>query len=204
MRVSIIVPVLNEAPTMAGFLRSLRHVAPTAEIIVVDGQSADGSAEIAREEADQCVASSPGRARQMNAGAGHAGGDVLWFVHADSTVAPGSIEAITKALTDDRAVGGCSGCASLPRDGSIAFGISSEISWSISLGSLWETGVCSAGGRSSSLGAFRNARLEDAGFYRRLKHHGRVMQLHAGLSGRVRGDTKRWVPSPPCFSMRSS
>jgi glycosyltransferase involved in cell wall biosynthesis len=41
--VSIIVPVLNEAVLIGDFLRHLRLVAPTAEIIIIDGGSCDGT-----------------------------------------------------------------------------------------------------------------------------------------------------------------
>jgi len=44
VRLSVVIPVLNEAPLLAAFLRHLRERAPGVELIVVDGGSRDGSA----------------------------------------------------------------------------------------------------------------------------------------------------------------
>jgi rSAM/selenodomain-associated transferase 2 len=82
MQVSIIVPVLNEAAVLQPLLHMLSN--RVTEVIVVDGGSSDGSVDVARQFADHCFSSSPGRARQMNAGAACASGEWLWFVHADS------------------------------------------------------------------------------------------------------------------------
>jgi rSAM/selenodomain-associated transferase 2 len=107
MRLSIIVPVLNEAATLRKFLQHLREFAPAEEIIVVDGGSEDASCEIARLFADEVAQSARGRTQQMNAGAKLAHGDVFWFVHADSEIAQGSVQTIEKTLADPKIVGGC-------------------------------------------------------------------------------------------------
>jgi rSAM/selenodomain-associated transferase 2 len=98
-RLSIIVPVLDEAPIVA---TALQRLAPDrgagAEIIVVDGGSADGSAALAARGADRVIAAPRGRARQMNAGAAQARGDVLLFLHVDTALPAGALEAIDAAL----------------------------------------------------------------------------------------------------------
>ena len=85
MRLSIIVPVLNES---AGISASLHALAPLrargAEVIVVDGGSVDETAKLAKPLADVVIASARGRATQMNAGAAIARGDVLLFLHSDT------------------------------------------------------------------------------------------------------------------------
>jgi rSAM/selenodomain-associated transferase 2 len=82
---SIIIPVLNEAPNIAAALESLQPLrARGAEVIVIDGGSADGTVALARPLADFVITSARGRARQMNAGAAVARGDVLLFLHADT------------------------------------------------------------------------------------------------------------------------
>ena len=86
MRISIVVPVYNEAPLIRPFLEHLRQQAPGAEIIVADGGSTDGTAELAARSCDQLVQSQRGRARQMNTGAHAAHGEILWFLHADVEV----------------------------------------------------------------------------------------------------------------------
>jgi rSAM/selenodomain-associated transferase 2 len=91
-RISIVIPALNEAAGIAQALRPLQPLrARGHEVIVVDGGSADATVEIARPLADRVIASPPGRARQQNAGAEAATGDVLLFLHAD-TLLPGEAD----------------------------------------------------------------------------------------------------------------
>ena len=106
MQFSIIVPVFNEAPLIRPFLRHLRERAPEAEIIVADGGSSDGTAELARDFCDQLVSSKPNRAVQMNLGVRGASGDVFWFVHADAEVPQKCLNEICRMLNDPTVVGG--------------------------------------------------------------------------------------------------
>ena len=99
LRFSIVMPVLDEAPIVDAALRALAPLrADGAEVIVVDGQSRDGTAAAAAPWADRVVLGPPGRARQMNAGAALAGGEVLVFLHADTALPAGALEAIAAAL----------------------------------------------------------------------------------------------------------
>jgi len=96
---TFVVPVLNEASSISGFIRSLRADCEKAcEIIVVDGGSEDQTAELARQESDLVIVSQRGRATQMNAGARKASGTILCFVHADSRLPPAPDQAIRNAL----------------------------------------------------------------------------------------------------------
>lgn len=99
-------PVLNEAHLIAPFLQNLRANASDAELIVVDGGSEDGTREAAEEFCDQLVISKPGRAGQLNRGAQAAHGEVLWFLHVDSHVPAGCLDAIRGAVSDVRVAGG--------------------------------------------------------------------------------------------------
>jgi rSAM/selenodomain-associated transferase 2 len=84
-RLSIVMPVLNEADNIVGALERLQPLrARGLEVIVVDGGSADGTVQLAAPLADRVLDAPRGRARQMNAGAEHASGDVLLFLHADT------------------------------------------------------------------------------------------------------------------------
>lgn len=107
MQVSIIVPVLNEAPLIRPFLEHLRERAPGAEIIVVDGASTDGTDDLAAGFCDQLVRSGErGRAIQMNVGARAAAGDVFWFLHADAEVPSGCLDEIAHIVHDPTVSGG--------------------------------------------------------------------------------------------------
>jgi rSAM/selenodomain-associated transferase 2 len=105
-QVSIIVPVFNEAPLIRPFLRHLRERAPEAEVVVVDGGSSDDTARFAAGFCDQLVESERGRARQMNAGARAAHGDLLWFLHVDAEVPSGCLGEIANVMADPKLVGG--------------------------------------------------------------------------------------------------
>jgi len=107
MQVSIIVPVLNEAPAIRRFLAHLRERAPGAEIIVVDGASTDGTDRLAQGFCDQIIRSGErSRAKQMNVGAEAAGGDVFWFLHADAEVPLESLNEIDRVMSDPKVCGG--------------------------------------------------------------------------------------------------
>ena len=106
MKLSVIVPMLNEASAIATALDAVRAGAPAAEIIVVDGSSNDGSVEIARSRCDLLIESSRGRARQMNIGAAAASGDAFAFVHADTIMPPRFADDIEGALREPGFVGG--------------------------------------------------------------------------------------------------
>ena len=84
---SIIMPVLNEEAVLADALNSLAEFRRRgAEVIVVDGGSCDRTVDLARTFADQVIIAPRGRAKQMNAGAAVAQGNVLLFLHADTRV----------------------------------------------------------------------------------------------------------------------
>lgn len=105
MRISVIIPVLDEASTIAATLDAVLRLHP-CQIIVVDGGSADDTVKIAGRFPVQVLASDRGRARQMNHGAAHAGGDVLVFLHADSRLPDSAFADIAAALEEPQCVGG--------------------------------------------------------------------------------------------------
>jgi rSAM/selenodomain-associated transferase 2/rSAM/selenodomain-associated transferase 1 len=85
MRLSIIIPTLNEEAAIAQTLAPLQELRTSGhEIVVADGGSDDRTLALAAPLADRLVGAPRGRARQMNAGAAQATGDVLLFLHADS------------------------------------------------------------------------------------------------------------------------
>jgi rSAM/selenodomain-associated transferase 2 len=85
LKISIIVPALNEADGITAMLAELAPLRERGhEVIVVDGGSSDGTAARARRIADRVASAPRGRSRQMNAGAALARGEVLLFLHADT------------------------------------------------------------------------------------------------------------------------
>jgi len=106
-RVAVIVPVLDERaelPALAAELAGLQRA--QAEVVIVDGGSTDGT----RAELDRlglAVVDAPrGRARQMNAGARATSAPILVFLHADTRLPDGALDAIGAAI-DAGAAGGC-------------------------------------------------------------------------------------------------
>ena len=84
-RLSIIVPVLNEAGQIEKHLAALAALRERGhEVIVVDGGSRDNTFELAKASCDRVVTAPRGRAAQMNAGAALASGEVFLFLHADT------------------------------------------------------------------------------------------------------------------------
>jgi rSAM/selenodomain-associated transferase 2 len=99
VRVSIIIPVLNEATGITEFLQSLAaERTSSVELILVDGGSTDHTVALAAPHVDRVVQSAKGRATQMNAGAAVASGSVLLFLHADTQLPPGALEAIDHVI----------------------------------------------------------------------------------------------------------
>ncbi len=109
-RVSVIIPVLNEAAHLPATLASIRRGDPH-EVIVVDGGSADGTPELARTHGAIVLAAPPGRAAQMNRGAASATGERLLFLHADTLLPDGYAAHVRATLAQPGVVAGAFGFA---------------------------------------------------------------------------------------------
>lgn len=100
-RISIVIPVRNEAAIVAASLSALDHWRDKGhEIVVVDGMSTDATATIASPLCDRIIRTDACRATQMNAGAAAASRDILVFLHADSRLPPNA-EAELLRIDDD-------------------------------------------------------------------------------------------------------
>ena len=101
MRISIVIPVLNEEAQIVSCLERLQPMRFLGhEVIVVDGGSTDATRALAAPLCDRLLRSRPGRAAQMNLGARFAGSDVVLFLHADSQLPEDAEQAIAEALAD--------------------------------------------------------------------------------------------------------
>ena len=105
MRLSVIVPTLDEEATIASTLAHARRPGDV-ELVVVDGGSRDETVNVARPLADRVLDAPRGRAVQMNAGAAAARGAVLLFLHADTRLPDDYPALVAEALAPADVVGG--------------------------------------------------------------------------------------------------
>jgi rSAM/selenodomain-associated transferase 2 len=189
-KLSVVVPMLNEAATIASTLDALRRGAPDAEIIVVDGGSTDASVAIVRPLCDTLIDASRGRALQMNAGARASQGDVLVFVHADTIVPSTFATDIASALSDPAVVGGRFDVKL--DDNALPYriiGAMISIRSRISRTGTGDQAIFVRRDVFDRLGGFPELELcEDLEFSRRLKRTGRI----ACLRTRVTTSARRW------------
>lgn len=108
MTVSIIIPALNEAEEIG---RVVTHLCENADerlvnLLVIDAGSTDGTREIAASAgAEVLMAPAKGRSKQMNFGARHSRGEVLYFVHADTLPPTSYLDDITAAIAEGYPIG---------------------------------------------------------------------------------------------------
>jgi rSAM/selenodomain-associated transferase 2 len=104
-KISIIIPVLNEAENIRQAI-ACTQLSTNIEVIVVDGGSQDDTHKIASDLKVTIISSLPGRAVQMNKGATLAKGDILLFLHADTRLPTGFDVMIRTALQPTGTVAG--------------------------------------------------------------------------------------------------
>src|SRR6266849_133054 len=177
--ISIIVPVLNEGGRIQRFLEHLRERAPSAELILVNAAGSESVPESVAQLCDGVLTGRRGRAAQMNAGANVAGGNVLWFVHADCEVPRGCLEEIARTLQDRQVVGGCFRIRFprrklIYRVGDAGGNLAVEL-----FGRCYgDHGIFCRRQDFFAVGGYPNVPLlEDAEFYRRLRLRGGTRQL---------------------------
>lgn len=104
MRLSVVIPTLDEAERVSASVSSAREGA--SEVLVVDGGSQDATPARAEAAGARIITSPPGRARQLGVGAEAARGDIVLFLHADTRLPVGWAAAVRDALADPAVVGG--------------------------------------------------------------------------------------------------
>lgn len=197
MKISIIIPVLNEEVLLPRTLDRLEWFSGV-EIIVVDGGSTDGTVPLLQRWSGRSSSQNRvvlrgdrGRARQMNAGAKRAAGEIFLFLHADSLLPDGAIDAITEVMKSP-AVGG----------GAFQFKIDSEhrflkiIERLVNLRSsllklpYGDQGIFVRRERFEQLGGYADLPLmEDVDFIRRLKKRGKMVLLDRPILT----SSRRWL-----------
>ena len=106
MKLSIIIPTLNEAERIPALIDRLRREDADSDILVIDGGSTDGTVAVALKAGARAIRGARGRGQQLALGAEVAEGDIFLFLHADSRLGSGSLDAIRAALADPHVVGG--------------------------------------------------------------------------------------------------
>jgi len=195
VQVSIIVPVFNEAQLIQPFLARLRERASGAEIIVVDGASTDGTAQLAAGFCDRVVATRErSRATQMNAGARVASGDIFWFLHADADVPPECLDEIGRIMRDPTVSGGYFRIRLPPP---VVYRLTDGLAHYAGLLLRMRCGDHGIFCRRTAFihaGGFPDVPLmEDVKFFRRLRRHGRV----AHSKKRIRASPRRYEAVGP-------
>jgi rSAM/selenodomain-associated transferase 2 len=179
IKVSIIVPVLNETYRIQQFLKGVRQRAPSAEVIVVEAEDSESISKSLAGLCDRVLMSKRGRAAQMNTGANAARGDVLWFVHADCEVPHHCLTQIAYALDDSRTVGGCFRIR-FPRAEMIyrVSDICGNLAVDLFGKCYGDHGIFCRRDDFFAVSGYPDVPLfEDAEFYRRLRWRGRTRQL---------------------------
>ncbi|MFV0364486.1 MAG: TIGR04283 family arsenosugar biosynthesis glycosyltransferase [Suipraeoptans sp.] len=103
-KISVIIPIYNEEKTIDRILQQLDKIKDQCEILFVDGGSTDATLSKLNHRR-KVISSAKGRAIQMNEGAKHSTGDILFFLHADSQLPSGAINEIREVMRTNR-VGG--------------------------------------------------------------------------------------------------
>ncbi len=190
MKLSIIMPVLNESAGIESALEALRpYRARGMDVVVVDGGSSDDTAARARPLADRVLEAPSGRATQMNTGAAVAQGDVLLFLHADTRLPENADTLIAEGFARSKRAWGRFDVRF--DDGGWLHLVAFTMNWRSRM-----TGICTGDqamfmtrATFDEIGGFPSiALMEDVAASARLKRIGRPLSLHA----HVRTSGRRW------------
>jgi rSAM/selenodomain-associated transferase 2 len=194
MKLTVIVPVLDEIDHLPAALAALRRQSCVHEVVVVDGGSTDGTQEwLQKQDPVRVVQSPAGRGAQLNAGARAATGDTLIFLHADCLLPGDAGDLLRDALTQPRVAGGCF-CVRFaqgrPRSlGLVAAGI--NLRTRLTRSATGDQGIFVRREVFEKIGGFRDWPLfEDADFARRMKSEGRFIVLPSPITVSARRHLK--------------
>jgi rSAM/selenodomain-associated transferase 2 len=190
-RLSIVIPALNEAENIERVLMGfVAAQARGVEIIVADGGSSDGTPALAAECADKVITCNGGRAAQMNAGASHATGDILLFVHADTELPHNADRLVLDGLAASGRRWGRFDVEIIGKSRLLSV-IARMMNWRSRITGIatGDQAIFVARALFENVGRYPEIRLmEDVALTRTLKRHGKPLALRA----RVRTSGRRW------------
>lgn len=178
MKISIIIPTLNEATTTRDLAVSLAGLHGDFEVIIADGGSQDETVALLRQIGLRVIETACGRGVQMNAAARLATGNVLLFLHADTRLPESALAMIEELLQDERV---CGGNFSLIFDGNSRE--ASLLTWlypMLRLGGMCygDSAIFVRRGVFERLGGYRDYPIfEDCDLYRRMRRVGKFVRL---------------------------
>ncbi|HHT9112645.1 MAG: TIGR04283 family arsenosugar biosynthesis glycosyltransferase [Planctomycetes bacterium] len=192
MKISVVIPTLNEEFHIEKTLQSVTRQEGDYEIYVVDGGSADNTVAIAKRYA--CVINSKrGRAVQMNAGAKLCMGDILLFLHADTLLPDNAFREIRKRMQDDTVVGG-SFYIAFDADNFILRGVSFITRFNFRLFHFGDQGIFVRRDVFRKLRGYKEMPImEDYDFYKRLREEGKVILIRMPVISSARRFIRKGV-----------
>jgi len=206
-RISIIIPVYNEAAIIADTIDHVTRLTggKACECIVVDGTPEGTTISKLRGSGVTTVNARKGRGHQMNRGASMATGTILLFLHADTTLPAGAMEHITAVMGDGRYAGGAFDLSILSKNAWLRLvALVGSLRSRITRIPYGDQGIFVRREVFQALDGFRDIPImEDVDFMRRLKarrHRIHITGMKAGTSprrweeeGYVFGTLRNWT-----------
>jgi rSAM/selenodomain-associated transferase 2 len=180
--ISVIIPTLNEESTIAAICSDLVCCSKDLEIIIADGGSSDNTIAIAKRFSQtRVVCARRGRGAQMNAGAHQAGGDILLFLHADSSVSPNTIHRVEQTMKDESIYAG-SFCLAFDYHSPLLTLYSKASRINHILFTYGDQGLFIRKSHFEALGGYKNISfMEDVEIQKRIRRQGKFKKLDISI-----------------------
>lgn len=182
MKISIIIPCLNESRYIKKTLQHVLSLQGEFETIVVDGGSSDETLSIAANfEGVKIISSEKGRSIQMNAGASAAKAEILLFLHADTFLPENAFELISHCMGEKGVVAG-SFYLKFDDDSRLMNFYSRLSKINHSFFTYGDHGIFIRKSVFQGIGGYKEIPfMEDVEIHKRIRREGRFKKLNAGV-----------------------